>query len=130
MVYGDIYALPDDIGEFDVSVLSAILLHLKNPIAALAQAARRTRSTIVVTELWPYGAKLLHENIMRPFPLGEAGRWVIWWSMSAGAVVRMLETLGFTRLQVSAHKQSHQFGHVAGAPYKDIDMYTVVATRD
>src|SRR6267143_1531568 len=28
MVYGDIYALPGDLGEYDVSVFAAILLHL------------------------------------------------------------------------------------------------------
>jgi hypothetical protein len=129
MVYGDIYALPGDIGEFDVSVFCAILLHLKSPIAALEQAARRTRSTIVITEPWPYGSEMLHENVMRPFPLGDGGHWVIWWSISAGAVVRMLETLGFKRSQVIEHKQSHQFGHVTSAPFEDIDMYTVVAER-
>ena len=130
MIFGDIYALPGDIGEFDVSVFGAILLHLKSPIAALEQAARRTRSTIVVTEPWAYAAEQLHDNIMRPFPLGEGGRWVIWWSISAGAVVRMLDALGFTRCQVITHKQSHQFGHVLGSPYQDIEMYTVVGHRE
>src|SRR5262245_1102536 len=54
-VYGSIYALPGDLGDFDISVLSAILLHLRDPIAALEQAARRTRRTIVVTESWAFG---------------------------------------------------------------------------
>ncbi len=129
MVYGDIYALPGDIGEFDVSVFCAILLHLKSPIAALEQAARRTRSKIVVTEPWSGDSDTLHDDIMRIFPLGEGGRWVIWWSISAGAVVRMLEMLGFTRSHVIEHTQAHQFGHVVGAPYQDMPMYTVIAER-
>ena len=129
MVYGDIYRLPGDLGEFDVSVFGAILLHLRSPITALEQAARRTRSQIVVTEPWEHGADTLHDDIMKIFPLGEAGRWVIWWSISAGAVVRMLEMLGFTRTRVTEHVQRHQYGHIVGDPYRDVPMYTVVGER-
>ena len=49
--------------------------------------------------------------------------------ISAGAVVQMLHTLGFRDIQVSEHTQRHQFGHVADAPYDDIEMYTVVGSR-
>jgi hypothetical protein len=129
MVYGNIYDLPADLGEFDVSVFAAILLHLRNPVAALEQAARRTRDTIVVTEPWAFGPESLHDNVMKIFPFGESGRWTLWWSISAGAVVRMLETMGFRETRVVEHTQRHQFGHVASAPYEDMQMYTVVGRR-
>jgi hypothetical protein len=129
MVYGDIYALPGDIGEYDVSVFAAILLHLRSPVAALEQAARHTRDTIIVTEPWAFGRESMHENIMKIFPFGESGRWTLWWSISAGAVVQMLDTMGFRDVRVVEHTQRHQFGHDATAPYEDMEMYTVVARR-
>ena len=54
-VYGNIYALPDDLGTFDVSIFGAILLHLRDPYGALLQAARRTRHEIVVSDVIPDG---------------------------------------------------------------------------
>jgi O-methyltransferase len=128
-VYGDIYSLPDDIGEFDISVFAAILLHLRNPVAALEQAARRTRRTIVVTESWPFGTETLHDNVMKIFPWGESGRWTVWWAISAGATVAMLQTLGFDQVKVTEHTQRHQLGHDANAEYCEMPMYTVVGER-
>jgi len=129
MVYGDVYDLPGDIGEFDVATFGAILLHLKSPISALEQAARRTRETIVVTEMWSGGDDSLMENIMRPFPMGGDGRWVIWWEVSAGAVVSMLQVLGFTDTRVVTHTQRHQHGHDRSTAYVESPMYTVVGER-
>lgn len=129
MVYGDIYALPGDLGTFDVAVFGAILLHLRSPITALEEAARRTREAIVVTEPWPGDEADLHGNHVRIFPNGEAGRWVIWWEHSAGAISAMLEMLGFGDTTVVVHRQRHQHGHLPGAPYTEQLMYTVVGRR-
>jgi hypothetical protein len=129
MVYGDFYALPGDIGEYNVSVFAATLLHLRSPIAALEQAAHHTRETIVVTEPWAFGRESMLDNDMKIFPFGESGRWTLWWSISAGAVVQMLDTMGFGDARVIEHTQRHRFGHITDAPYDDVDMYTVVAHR-
>jgi hypothetical protein len=129
MVYGDFYALPGDIGEYNVSVFTATLLHLRSPIAALEEAARHTRETIVVTEPWPFGHESPLENVMKIFPFGESGRWTLWWSISAGAVVQMLDTMGFGDTRVVEHSQRQRFGHRVDAP-DDVEMYTVVAHRD
>lgn len=129
MVYGNIYDLPGDIGQFDVATFGAILLHLRSPIAALEQAARRTRDTIVVTDGWSGGADTMYENIMRPFPSGEGSRWVVWWEISAGAIIEMLKILGFGDISVTEHTQHHQHGHVESAPFSDVPMYTVVGHR-
>jgi SAM-dependent methyltransferase len=51
VVYGDIYQLPDQIGTVDISTLGSILLHLRDPFLALANAARFTKSTIMVTDV-------------------------------------------------------------------------------
>ncbi len=129
MVYGDIYDLPGDIGEFDVATFGSILLHVKSPISALEQAARRTRDTIVVTDAWSGSEESLMDNIMRPFPMGEAGRWCIWWQVSAGAVVSMLHVLGFTNTEVTTHSQRHQYSHDGRAPHVEMPMFTVVGQR-
>ena len=129
VAYGDIYALPGDLGEYDTSVFAAILLHLRSPVAALQEAARRTRDTIVVTEPWALGPETMRDNIMKIFPYGESGRWTVWWTISAGAIVEMLYAMGFRDSRIVEHTQRHQFGHVADSEYQDIQMYTVVAHR-
>lgn len=128
-IYGDIYALPGDIGEFDVSVITAVLLHCRNPFTVLEQAARHTRDVMVVTEPIPDELLPFDADVMRPFPLGEEGRWVIWWSIYAGAVVSMLTILGFGDVTVTRHVQRHQFAHDASQSHKDVAMYTVVGRR-
>lgn len=129
MVYGNIYDLPRDIGTFDVTIVGSILLHLRSPIQALEQAARRTTGKMVVTDSWPEGDETLMHNIMRPFPNGQDGRWVLWWLLSAGAVVQMLDIVGFGNPEVTQHTQKHQHGHRSEAAYVDQPMYTVVAER-
>lgn len=129
IAYGDVYRMPGDLGTFDVATFGAILLHCKSPIGVLEQGARRTTDTIVVTDGWTGGEGTLMENIMRPFPIGEAGRWVIWWELSAGAVVQMLEVLGFGDTTVTTHTQLHQHRHDPDAPYVEQPMYTVVGRR-
>lgn len=52
VVYGDIYNLPAGIGPVDVATFGCILLHLRDPFLALANAARFARETIVVTDVF------------------------------------------------------------------------------
>jgi hypothetical protein len=66
---------------------------------------------------------------MKIFPWGESGRWTVWWAISAGAIVAMLETLGFGNVQVTEHTQLHQLGHDAAAEYCEMPMFTVVGSR-
>jgi hypothetical protein len=129
MVYGNIYDLPGDMGTFDVATYGSILLHLRSPISALEQGARRTTDKIIVTDTWPEGDDTLMDNVMRPFPNGEDGRWLLWWLISAGAVVEMMKILGFDKTTVTRHTQLHQHGHVSEAEFVKQPMYTVVGER-
>ena len=52
VVYGDIYDLPAGIGPVDVATFGCILLHLRDPFLALANAARFAREAITVTEVF------------------------------------------------------------------------------
>ncbi len=128
MVYGDIYRLPADLGQFDVATFGAILLHLENPFAALAQAAKRVTSELVVTEpLQDEKSDPLLNRI--EFAPQDVQYTTHWWSLSPGAVVRMLERLGFGETSVTYHVQKHHFGHDLTQPAGDMKMYTVVARR-
>jgi hypothetical protein len=105
IVYGDIYALPNDIGRFDVAVFGAILLHLSNPFLALRGAAAVITDTIVVTDLLnaprsPGGDALMIFNPTLP-PQGL----VTWWGLSPEAIQRMLLLLGFSEFAVTTHEQ-------------------------
>jgi hypothetical protein len=49
-VYGNIYQVPADIGSVDTCFYGAILLHLRDPLLALANGARLAQGAMVVTE--------------------------------------------------------------------------------
>jgi O-methyltransferase len=129
MVYGDIYALPGDLGRFDLAVFGAILLHLRDPWTALAQAAAVTDDTIVVVDLVQGGLDTESEGAMRFDPLVAPEYRAIWWALSPGAVVAMLRRLGFTNSRVAFHKQPHHLGHRLDEPQTMMEMFTVVASR-
>lgn len=46
--FGDVYALPAQLGQFDVSIVGAVLEHLADPIKAMTSVARVTRGTMVL----------------------------------------------------------------------------------
>jgi SAM-dependent methyltransferase len=48
--YGDIYNLPDELGRFDIVFFGQILVHLRDPVGAIEQAARLCHDTLVITE--------------------------------------------------------------------------------
>jgi O-methyltransferase len=128
MVRGDVYDLPDDLGRFDVSVFAAILLHLREPWGALSQAAARTTGRIVVTDLVPQTGYPLESNVMQFSPLATH-EITNWWLIYPGAVVTMLERLGFGRTRIIEHTQAHHLGHRLDEPAVAMPMYTVVGER-
>ena len=129
MVYGDIYKLPGDLGRFDVAVFGAILLHLRDPYSALAQAAAITDGAVVVTDLVQGGLDSDTEALLRFDPLVAPEFRAIWWALSPGAVRAMLRRLGFGASQVTYHKQPHHLGHRLDEPQTMMEMFTVVARR-
>ena len=130
LVHGDIYQLPGDLGTFDIGVFGSILLHLREPWGALSEAAGRVRETIVVTDLVQDRGAPLSSNIMRISPLtrDEISNW---WTIYPGAVVKMLERLGFPDATTTEHKQKHHLGHRLEdeAVEMEMEMFTVVGRR-
>jgi SAM-dependent methyltransferase len=129
MVYGDIYDLPGDLGMFDVATFGNILLHLRDPFGALSQAARRTRSTLIVSESITATAADPDLPIMLFDPVGGPNP-TNWWALSPGAVRRMVERLGFPRTRLTYHSQKHHIGHDLSVPPVDLPMFTVVGERE
>ncbi len=125
VAYGTVYDLPDDLGEFDVSVLGAVLLHLRDPFGAMMQVAARTTETIVVTDLEP--PRPWSDTEMRFNPV--EGDHSSWWTITPGAMRRMLSNVGFTDQTITRHVQWHRPSHVLTAEPIEMSMYTIVAHR-
>ncbi|MFZ0250935.1 MAG: hypothetical protein WAL61_13395 [Acidimicrobiales bacterium] len=124
-VQGNIYDMPADLGTFDVTVVGAILLHLREPWGALSQAAQRTTETMIVTEALQDQLDPPESNIMRFSPSAEH-HLTNWWSIYPGAVVSMLGRLGFGQTETTMHSQRHHLAHDLGSDAVDLQMYTVV----
>jgi len=128
-VQGNIYDMPADLGTFDITLVGAILLHLREPWGALSQAARRTTGTMIVTEPLQDDLQPPESNIMRFSPSAEH-HVTNWWSIYPGAVVSMLSRLGFGRTETSMHTQRHYLAHDIQGDAIDQRMYTVVGQRE
>ena len=50
--YGDIYNIPDEIGQFDVVFLGMVLPHLREPFYALSQRTP-SREAVIITQQAP-----------------------------------------------------------------------------
>ena len=90
--YGNAYALPVELGQFDVSLIGMMLPHVRDPFRILEQVAARTTETIIVTQQAP-GMPDAYAYFM-PDPTTQAP-WNAWWSMSEACTERMLGVLGF-----------------------------------
>ena len=126
MVYGSIYDLPGDIGEFDIATLQAIMLHLRDPFSALEQVARRTRQCIIVTDVIDAAIEETGHDGMRFHPTRTFGNWTSWWSFSPASIVAMLDVLGFHKTRVSYHTQMNHVHHDMERAAVPIKMFTVV----
>jgi hypothetical protein len=112
VVYGDVYHMPEEMGEVDISVFGSILLHLRDPFHALQNAAQSTRETIIVTDLLPRRwwlkkwfrkrqSRTMHflPNYRTRQPLDT------WWVLNPYLVQEFLGVLGFQETQISYHTQ-------------------------
>jgi SAM-dependent methyltransferase len=112
LVYGTVYAIPPQLGTFDIGVVGSVLLHLRDPFLALQNVTRHVRETIVVADINP---PLLHRL---PGAGHVFGRFlyfrpravtcsppVTWWRLAPGAVREMIAVLGFEQSEVRFHRQ-------------------------
>jgi hypothetical protein len=135
VVYGDVYSVPDEIGQVDMAIFGAILLHTRDPFAALASALRLTRETVVVTEIrdrlslppcLSQVRSVLPRRVRRPamrfLPEWRTGQDPDgWWRLSPELIVAFLGVLGFEDTRVNYHSQLYR-----SQPRR---MFTVVGRR-
>jgi hypothetical protein len=90
--YGDVYAMPDGLGMFDVVMMGMCVPHFRDPFQAMYSASRRAADRVVVTQQASQ-APGAYANFM-PDPKTRTPV-DAWWSLSEDCVVRILEILGF-----------------------------------
>ena len=92
--YGDIYAMNDGLGEFDVIYYGMVVGHLRDVYQALYQGAKRCREAMIVTSMFEVN------DTPRATFIPSPERWdnlaiTSWWSQTTGLMRNMLGTLGF-----------------------------------
>lgn len=93
--YGDIYNLPDELGEFDIVLVGAILVHLRDPVSALTSIARRCRHRLVITEGIIHTKECLMLFMGGSHHAPEVNKYNNWWNLSFGLYDNLLRILGF-----------------------------------
>lgn len=113
VVHANVYTLPPEIGHVDVATFGCVLLHLRDPFLALANALRFTRETVIVTMMLhqqPFEVPVMGyqrgPRLLRPFKrlarnaVRWAGRMV---GRNSPPVVSMLPTMVFLPGYTSNH---------------------------
>lgn len=135
LVYGDVYSVPVEIGNVDITTFGALLIHTRDPFAALVPALQLTAETVIITEQFgrlhrpsslAWTTKLLPRKLRKPsmrfLPdwLGSQGA-DGWWRLSPEIVVAFIGVLGFELTKITYHTQLYK-----GEKRK---MFTVVGRR-
>jgi len=138
VVYGSVYEMPPSIGQVQVAVFGAILLHLRDPFLALQRALFLTSEEVVITEPAGRAARVLgrlprraHLRLLSDPHLPPTVGFLpdpktglpneTWWTLPPWTVARMLGVLGFDVTRVKFHSQTYE-----GRP---CPMYTLVGRR-
>ena len=119
LIYGSAYQLPDALGEFDVALMAAVLLHCHSPLQIIEQCARRAKVLVITDMFYP---ELEGRPVCRLAPTEANKDWGTWWHFSTDLLVQYLRVMGFGSLYLSRHTQVHQ-----GASYA---FFTIVAARE
>jgi hypothetical protein len=120
---GAVYEIGADVGIFDVSILGAILLHLRDPFLALHRVAQITTKQLVISDLCEAGFRRSagDKPLLEFLPDAEQVNIHAWWRLSPGAMAAMLRVVGFA---VSSETiRAYKFKG------RDLDMVTLVAER-
>ena len=104
--YGNIYALPTSLGEFDISIVGSVLEHLSDPVTALASIARLTKETmILVTPILD-----TDECVARFEPrVTKPENDYTWWTYSKGIYREVLAMLGFEIKRIEYGNYFHDY---------------------
>ena len=118
--YGNIYDLPTELGQFDVSIVGSVLEHLNDPVSALASISRLTGETIViVSPLIESDERIAHFEGLAERPEND----FTWWTYSSGLYREVLKMLGFSIKSITSGEYYYDYGQ------RFESRYTIVARR-
>jgi SAM-dependent methyltransferase len=118
LYYGDAENLPAALGNFDVAVMAAVLLHVRHPLS-IVESCANIADTLVITEIFHPD---LHGPACRLHPTRENEAFDTWWNFSPEFFTRFIEILGFGSHVVTRHTQRHYSGL--------FEFFTIVANRN
>jgi O-methyltransferase len=121
VVEAEPYALPTDLGQFDVGVVTSVLLHCRCPVSLLENVAHHVTDTMIVADA--HNAALGDEAVCRFLPHAGLRQVHTWWEFTPRYVLSVLEVLGFSRATVGYHSQWSETNRAA------VPMFTVVGRR-
>jgi 2-polyprenyl-3-methyl-5-hydroxy-6-metoxy-1,4-benzoquinol methylase len=129
VVYGTVYELPEEIGEFDICTLGSVLIHLRDPFLGLQRVASHARNTIIIADVSldaTIKKELSNRTPQRPMvyfvPDASKGMPVdSWWGLSTDALIEFLKILGFKYIELSYHMQKYKG--------KEYQLYTIAGHR-
>lgn len=141
VVHSHVYNLPQDIGTYDISLMSSVLLHLQNPFLAIQNMLSHTKEKAIITDVLPGGSRSttslrnVIRNLLRrdtfsnmprvPYlqflPKLDNPHNFAWWLISPEAIVNMASLFGFEKSSINYHVQLQN-----GTP---VHLYTVVCER-
>jgi SAM-dependent methyltransferase len=105
--YGNIYELPTELGQFDITIVGSVLEHLSDQITALASIARLTRETLViVSPLLETEERIARFESLASNPEAD----FTWWTYSLGVYREVFAMLGFRIAKVSRAKYYYMYG--------------------
>jgi SAM-dependent methyltransferase len=119
--YGNIYELPQELGQFDVALVGSVLEHLSDQITALAAIARLTKETIVlVSPLLATDERIARFEGLADHPEND----FTWWIYSTGVYREVFKMLGFRIATITKSEYYYHYGE------RFETRYTIVAVRD
>ncbi|MBI3515382.1 MAG: class I SAM-dependent methyltransferase [Proteobacteria bacterium] len=121
VVEAEPYDLPHDLGQFDIGLLTSVLLHCRCPFSLLETVARHVTDTIVVADA--YNAALGDDAVCRFLPHAGLRQVHTWWEFTPRYFLSALGVLGFPRATVGYHSQWSETNRA------EMPMFTVVARR-
>jgi len=126
VVYAGAYDLDKiDIGEFDISIMSNMLLHNRDPLKIMENCARITKDQCIVIDIVEHALESSEWPLMKfqPNPTAAPGQedWNQWWRLSTHFVKNYLQVMGFGSFKTT--KFSPPWNGIA------IDSFRVVGKR-
>ncbi|WP_286224563.1 class I SAM-dependent methyltransferase [Polynucleobacter sp. HIN6] len=126
VIYGKVIDLPDEVGMFDVSIMTGILLHARDPIGIICRCGELTNKRILITEsIWGGQAQLNEQQpTMTLIPSPQNASLDLWFLLSPKLIIQLLQVIGFQNISIYTHNQLYVQGGGNLVPH-----YTIVGER-